>query len=353
MTAITHPRLIMQQDSNWQLWMLAGLLILLIMISASSGAVSIPLSLLPKLLFSPRFEIGSELQLWQSVLLDMRLPRVLFGALAGAVLALTGAAMQALFRNPLAEPGLLGISSGASLGAVLAILLGGGSFMVLAPAAFVGSLLATALAYHLGKRHPGMAGLLLAGIAINAICGSLIGLMTYMADDHQLRSLTFWSMGSLAGATWPLLGALSPVLLIISAFILRHWRAMNALLLGEREAQHLGFPIKAVRRKLVLLTALLIGPLVAATGGIGFVGLVVPHLVRMMLGADHRRLLPAAMLGGAIALVAADCVARLVVQPAELPIGIVTSLIGGPFFVAVDCAEINCAGTNYSKKPKS
>ncbi|AZN35205.1 FecCD family ABC transporter permease [Iodobacter ciconiae] len=333
MTAITHPRRVIQQDSNWQLWMLAGLLVLLLMISASSGAVSIPLSQLPKLLFSPRFETGTEQQLWQSVLLDMRLPRVLFGALAGAVLALTGAAMQALFRNPLAEPGLLGISSGASLGAVTAILFGGGSLMVLAPAAFAGSLIATALAYHLGKRYQGIAGLLLAGIAINAICGSLIGLMTYMADDNQLRSLTFWSMGSLAGGTWSLLGMLSPALLIISAMVMRHWRAMNALLLGEREAQHLGFPMKAIRRKLVLLTALLIGPLVAATGGIGFVGLVVPHLVRMMLGADHRRLLPAAMLGGAIALVAADCLARLVAQPAELPIGIVTSLIGGPFFL--------------------
>lgn len=318
---------------NWQLWTLTALLVLLMMISASSGAVAIPIRRLPELLFSPRFDIGSELYLWQSVLLDLRLPRVLFGALAGAVLALTGATMQALFRNPLAEPGLLGVSSGASLGAVMAILLGGGSFLVLAPAAFAGSLLATALAYHLGKRYHGMAGLLLAGIAINAICGSLIGLMTYLADDTQLRSLTFWSMGSLAGATWPLLAVLSPCLLLLCALILHHWRAMNALLLGEREAQHLGFPIKAVRRKLVLLTALLIGPLVAATGGIGFVGLVVPHLVRMLTGADHRQLLPASMLAGAIALVAADCLARMVVQPAELPIGIVTSLIGGPFFL--------------------
>ena len=318
---------------NWQLWTLTALLVLLMMISASSGAVAIPVRLLPELLFSPRFDISSELYLWQSVLLDLRLPRVLFGALAGAVLALTGATMQALFRNPLAEPGLLGVSSGASLGAVMAILLGGGSFLVLAPAAFAGSLLATALAYHLGKRYHGMAGLLLAGIAINAICGSLIGLMTYLADDTQLRSLTFWSMGSLAGATWPLLAVLSPCLLLLCALVLHHWRAMNALLLGEREAQHLGFPIKAVRRKLVLLTALLIGPLVAATGGIGFVGLVVPHLVRMLTGADHRQLLPASMLAGAIALVAADCLARMVVQPAELPIGIVTSLIGGPFFL--------------------
>lgn len=318
---------------NWQLWMLTALLVLLMMISASSGAVAIPVRLLPELLFSPRFDVSSELYLWQSVLLDLRLPRVLFGALAGAVLALTGATMQALFRNPLAEPGLLGVSSGASLGAVMAILLGGGSFLVLAPAAFAGSLLATALAYHLGKRYHGMAGLLLAGIAINAICGSLIGLMTYLADDTQLRSLTFWSMGSLAGATWPLLAVLSPCLLLLCALVLHHWRAMNALLLGEREAQHLGFPIKAVRRKLVLLTALLIGPLVAATGGIGFVGLVVPHLVRMLTGADHRQLLPASMLAGAIALVAADCLARMVVQPAELPIGIVTSLIGGPFFL--------------------
>ncbi|WP_247646534.1 iron ABC transporter permease [Deefgea sp. CFH1-16] len=160
-----------------------------------------------------------------------------------------------------------------------------------------------------------------------------MGLFTYLADDNQLRSLTFWNMGSLAGASWQRLAMLAPFLLLISIWIMRYWRAMNALLLGEREALHLGFAIKGLRRKLIVLVALLIGPLVAATGGIGFVGLVVPHCARMLLGADHRRLLPASLLLGAIALVLADYIARIAVAPAELPIGVVTSLIGGPFFL--------------------
>jgi iron complex transport system permease protein len=310
---------------------LVALLLGLMLLSAASGAVAIPLAELGAVLLNR--SQAEDAALWHSILLEVRLPRLLFAALAGAVLALAGAVMQALFRNPLAEPGLVGISSGASLGAVSAIVLGGGSFALLASCAFVGSLIATAAAYHLGRRHPGMAGLLLAGIAINAVCGSLIGLFTYLADDNQLRSLTFWNMGSLAGARWSRLAVLLPLLLGLSLLIARYWRALNALLLGEREALHLGFPFKSIRRQLILLTALLIGPLVAATGGIGFVGLVVPHLVRMVIGADHRRLLPAAMLCGAIALVLADWLARIVVQPAEMPIGIVTSLVGGPFFL--------------------
>src|SRR3546814_3380496 len=167
------------------------------------------------------------------------------------------------------------------------------------------------------------------------LAGSLIGLLTYMASDAQLRDLTFWSMGSLAGASWPLLAFLAPWTLLWSAWLMRQWRAMNALLLGEREAQHLGFALVTVRYKLVLATALIVGPLVAATGGIGFVGLVVPHLVRMTLGADHRWLLPASMLAGALALTLADWLARILVIPAELPIGTVTSLGGGTFFLCL------------------
>lgn len=315
-------------------WLASGsVLLALILLTASHGSVQIPLAQIPSLFVNS--SLNDDQQFWRDVLLDIRLPRVLLAALAGGVLALAGATMQALFRNPLAEPSLIGISSGASLGAVMAIVLGGGSFAILAPAAFIGSLLATALAYHLGRRYPGMAGLLLAGIAINAICGSLIGLFTYLADDNQLRSLTFWNMGSLAGASWQRLAVLAPFLLLVSFGIMRYWRAMNALLLGEREAHHLGFEIKSLRRILITLTALLIGPLVAATGGIGFVGLVVPHCVRMVLGADHRRLLPASFLLGAMALLLADWLARIAVQPAELPIGVITSLIGGPFFLGL------------------
>ncbi|QLI82594.1 iron ABC transporter permease [Chitinibacter fontanus] len=313
--------------------LLAFCLLLLLMLSLVKGAVSIPLQALPNMVWGDIPAEQVELTMWQSLLIEVRLPRALFAALAGGVLALTGVLAQALFRNPLAEPALVGMVSGGALGAVSIIVLGGGSFLLLAPAAFIGSLITTVCAYHLGRRYPGVAGLLLAGVAINAICFSLIGLFTYWADETQLRTLTFWNMGSLAGARWSLLAWLTPWLLAGSLLALRYWRGLNALLLGEREALHLGFPIKALRRQLIVLMALLVGPLVAATGGIGFIGLVVPHLLRMILGADHRHLLPAAMLGGACALVAADWLARIVVMPAELPIGIVTSLIGGPFFL--------------------
>lgn len=310
---------------------LAAVTLLVAAGAALSGAVSIPLADALRVLFSDSAQPNDTL--WRNVLLDIRLPRIVFAAVVGAGLAICGAAMQALFRNPLAEPGLVGISAGGALGAVSAIVLTTGGFMITAPAAFVGSVSATAAAYVVGRRVPGVAGLLLAGIAINTVAGSLIGLLTYMASDAQLRDLTFWTMGSLAGATWPLLAFLTPWTLLWSIWLIRQWRAMNALLLGEREAQHLGFALVTLRYKLVMATALIVGPLVAATGGIGFVGLVVPHLVRMCLGADHRWLLPASMLTGTLALTLADWLARVVIIPAELPIGLVTSLIGGPFFL--------------------
>ncbi|MGE3865221.1 MAG: FecCD family ABC transporter permease, partial [Burkholderiaceae bacterium] len=242
-------------------------------------------------------------------------------------------AMQALFRNPLAEPGLIGVSLGGALGAVAAIVLGASGLAGIAPAAFAGSLLATALAYVFGSRRRGVADVLLAGIAINAICASAIGAFTWQASDAQLRNLTFWNMGSLAGADWTLLAWLAPWVALLSAALLREWRALNALLLGEREAQHLGFALRPLRRRLIVLVALLVGPLVAVTGTISFVGLVVPHLIRLTLGADHRWLMPATLLGGAIGLTLADWLARVVMMPAELPIGIVTSLVGGPFLL--------------------
>lgn len=309
---------------------LGAVLALVALAASSSGAVQIPLRDMPTLLFG---DPAPGDALWRNVLIDIRLPRVLFAMVAGAALAISGAAMQALFRNPLAEPGLIGISAGGSLGAVAAIVLTSGGFWVLAPAAFAGSLLATFCAYALGRRVPGMAGLLLAGIAINAVAGAMIGLFTFVANDAQLRDLTFWTMGSLAGAKWTLLAFLGPWVLLMSWWLMRQWRVMNALLLGEREAQHLGYALKRVRAQLVLACALIVGPLVAATGGIGFVGLVVPHLVRMTLGANHRWLLPATVIAGGLALVLADWAARTVVVPAELPIGLVTGLVGGPFFL--------------------
>ncbi|WP_073106100.1 FecCD family ABC transporter permease [Pollutimonas bauzanensis] len=308
---------------------LACCLALAALAASASGAVFIPWASFPRLLWGHLLP-GDDLL--RNVLVDIRLPRVLFSAMTGAALAATGVTMQALFRNPLAEPGLVGISSGAALGAVCAIVMTAGGFLTVAAAAFGGSLLATWLAYSIGRRYRGVAGLLLAGIAINTIAGSAIGVFTYLANDAQLRDLTFWSMGSMAGADWPAFAMLAPWTALLLAYLCSQWRVLNALLLGEREAAHLGFELATVRRRLIVATALIIGPLVAVTGGIGFIGLVVPHLMRMLLGAHHRHLLPASVLAGGLVLTLADWLARVAASPAELPIGLLTSLVGGPFF---------------------
>lgn len=261
----------------------------------------------------------------------------------GAVLALSGVAMQGLFRNPLADPGLVGVSSGAALGAALAIVFGaslGGLPAFLAPyllslCAFGGGLGVTWLVYRLGRRdgQTSVATMLLAGIALTALSGAVIGLFTYLADDATLRTLTFWNLGSLNGASYPRLWPLLLVALLVACWLPRRADALNALLLGESEARHLGFDVERLKAELVLCTALGVGAAVAAAGMIGFIGLVVPHLIRLVAGPDHRTLLPASMMAGAILLLLADLLARLALAPAELPIGIVTALIGAPFFL--------------------
>ena len=308
--------------------LLATSLGLAMVVASGQGAYPIALTDLLQWLF------GGDLdEVSRNVWLNIRLPRVVLGVITGAALAIAGAVMQALFRNPLAEPGLVGLSAGASLGAVVAIVLTSGGFLLIGGFAFLGSLAATMLAYLLGSRSPTNGGLLLAGIAINAIGFSAMGVIIVHANDAQLRDLTFWNMGSLAAANWSMLTWLTPWTFVAVTLLLLHWRALNAVLLGERETYHLGFDIKRLRWQLIGLIALIVGPIVAVTGGIGFVGLVVPHLVRLWLGADHRWVLPASTLGGALALTLADWISRVVLAPAELPIGIVTSLVGGPFFI--------------------
>ena len=271
--------------------------------------------------------------LLQTVLFELRLPRVLFAIIVGGALALSGAVMQALFRNPLAEPTLIGISAGASLGAVTALMFGFAGLLASGFAGFAGAMIATFSAYVIGRRYPGVAGLLLAGIAINAFALSLVSVLISFASDAQFRSFAFWSLGSLTHASWSTLVWLLPWSVLISLWLVARWRVLNALLLGEREALHLGFALTRVRRELIMAICLLVGPLIAVTGGIAFIGLVMPHILRRWLGADHRLLLPMSWMGGAMALLLADALARLVVVPAELPVGVVTSLVGGPFFL--------------------
>ncbi|MEX6503971.1 FecCD family ABC transporter permease [Pseudomonas zhanjiangensis] len=321
------------------------LLALALWLSLALGPVSLPLAdTLQAALRLLGLPVGSEeLRQAELILGQIRLPRSLLGLTVGAVLALCGVAMQGLFRNPLADPGLVGVSSGAALGAALAIVGGaafGGLPDALAPyllslCAFIGGLGVTALVYRLGRRdgQTSVATMLLAGIALTALAGAAIGLFTYLADDATLRTLTFWNLGSLNGASYARLWPLLLVTVAVALWLPRRARALNALLLGESEARHLGFAVERVKGELVLCTALGVGAAVAAAGMIGFIGLVVPHLIRLLVGPDHRVLLPASALAGASLLLLADLAARLTLAPAELPIGIVTALIGAPFFL--------------------
>ena len=321
------------------------LLALALLLSLALGPVSLPLfdtcRAALRLLGLPLS--GDGLEQAELIIGQIRMPRTLLGLAVGAVLALSGVAMQGLFRNPLADPGLVGVSSGAALGAAIAIV-GGASLgglpdaiapYLLSASAFAGGLVVTALVYRLGSRNgqTSVSTMLLAGIALTALAGAVIGLFTYLADDATLRTLTFWNLGSLNGASYTRLWPLLVVTIGVGLWLPKRAKALNALLLGESEARHLGFDVERVKRELVFCTALGVGAAVAAAGMIGFIGLVVPHLVRLLVGPDHRVLLPASALAGAALLLFADVVARLVLAPAELPIGIVTALIGAPFFL--------------------
>lgn len=280
------------------------------------------------------------------VLVHIRMPRLLTGLLVGAALAVSGAVMQGLFRNPLADPGLLGVSAGAGLGAVAAIVLGGAlppailawaGWNLVPLAAFAGGWVAMMALYQIATRQgrTSVATMLLAGIALAAMAGAVSGLIVYRSTDDQLRDLTFWGMGSLAGTGWARLAVAGPVILaglICAPFLAR---GLNGLALGEAAAAHAGIEVQRVKAAAILATAAATGASVAISGGIGFVGIVVPHLLRLVQGPDHRWLLVNAGLLGATALVAADMASRSVVAPAELPIGIVTALVGGPFFLWV------------------
>ncbi|TXR49739.1 FecCD family ABC transporter permease [Phyllobacterium endophyticum] len=278
------------------------------------------------------------------IIYDIRLPRIVLGALIGASLAVSGAVMQGLFRNPLADPGIVGVSAGAGLGAVSVIVLGGTilapfiaifSFYALPVAAFFGALVFTLILYAVATRRgqTSIATMLLAGIALGAMALAYIGLLTFLADDRQLRDLTFWTLGSLAGSNWPKMAAAGPFIvsaLAISPFLAR---GLNGLALGEASASHLGIPVQRFKRIAIVVVAAATGASVAVSGGIGFVGVVVPHLLRLIIGPDHRYLLPASALLGASLLLLADAVSRTIVAPSELPIGIVTAAVGAPVFL--------------------
>jgi len=271
-----------------------------------------------------------------AVLLSLRLPRVALGVLVGAVLGASGAALQGMLRNPLADPGLLGVSSGAGFAAALGIVLGAQG-LGLSLAAFVGALTATLVLWRLATVDGATSVplLLLAGIAVNALTGALTGAVVYRASDAQLRSITFWSFGSLGGATPALVVQLAATVGIALWALLRAGRALDALALGEAEAGHLGVDVEGLKRRIVLSVSLAVGSAVAVSGVIGFVGLVVPHGARLVLGPGHRGVMPASAMLGAMLLVWADVAARTLVAPAELPVGVVCACVGGPFFLGL------------------
>lgn len=320
----------MFKDSLSSFSVFIGLLLMLatlVLVGASQGALKITFASLQ----DPHYR-----DIW----LNIRLPRVLLAVLVGGALATAGVIMQGLFRNPMADPGLLGVSSGSALMVGVAII-----FPVSLPAAFllyeqmifavVGSLVVCAVIFLISLRHQhgGMIQLLLAGIAINALCGAAIGILSYVGDEQQLRQLTLWMMGSLGQAQWPTL--LVAASFALPAMVATAWLAttLNLLQLGDEEAHYLGVNVKRKRQLLLLLSSLLVGAAVSVSGVIGFIGLVIPHLIRMTIGADHRWLLPCSTLAGACLLLVADTLARTLVQPAEMPVGLLTSLIGGPYFL--------------------
>lgn len=273
----------------------------------------------------------------------LRLQRALLALGVGASLGLAGAVLQGLFKNPLADPGLIGVSSGARLGATAFIVLGGGALvstpltaLILLPAAaFIGALLTMlvvrGLASRAGETH--VALLLLAGLAVTVFEEAIVGLLTAIADDEALRSATLWRLGSLGGATWAIAWTVLGVTALGALLLLRRARALDALLLGEREAGHLGVETEPIKRELVIVSALIVATATAFVGIIGFVGLVVPHLVRMMAGPTHKVLLPGSMLCGAALVLTADLLSRTLAAPSELPVGVVTAFIGAPFFL--------------------
>lgn len=315
------------------------------MFGLNSGAVDIPIETIIDLGFevfqsSDKDTVSQQVK---TILLDIRLPRICLAILIGAILAISGAVMQGLFRNPLAAPSLIGVSSGASVGASVVIVLAGAwlqsntalGLSLVAVGAFIGSFLVTVLVYRLSTSALGtsVTTMLLAGIAVSALAGAVSGLLSYYADNEMLRQISIWQMGNLSTANWQRVLVLTVVAILVLSLFPRESKSLNALLLGESEARHLGIDVQQVKRKLILLTTLGIGTAVAIGGMIGFVGLIVPHIVRLLIGPDHRWLLPVSALAGGVLLLLADTIARIIIAPTELPTGILTAILGAPFFI--------------------
>jgi iron complex transport system permease protein len=273
----------------------------------------------------------------------IRLPRIILALLVGGILATCGALLQGLFRNPLADPALIGVSAGASVGASLVIVFGSLWFTngvllglsAISMGAFLGALITSVIIFRLatGPRGTSVATMLLAGIAISALAGAATNTLGYLADNDMLRRMSLWQMGNLDGANWDRVGICGCAAILLAVLAPRESGALNAMLLGESEARHLGVNVEWLKRRLIIYSAIGVAISVAVAGVIAFVGLMIPHLIRLLVGPDHRHLIPLSAIAGAILLIAADTLARIVIAPAELPVGVVTAILGAPFFL--------------------
>ncbi|RZJ60162.1 MAG: iron ABC transporter permease [Flavobacterium sp.] len=289
---------------------------------------------------------GSISQGDRFVMMDLRLPRIIMAVLIGSALAVSGTCLQGMFKNPLASPDLIGITSGASLFAALTIVLGSSikqyipeflHFSLLSIMAFVGALLTMVLVYNMSTTNgkTNVIVMLLSGVAITSLGFAITGFLIYISKEEQLRDLTFWNLGSLGGATWTKNAILAFIIAISYFFLINKGKALNAMMLGERDAQHLGIPVERIKKQIIVLTALMVGTSVAFAGTIGFVGLIVPYILRLIFKSNYHIILPMSAVLGSILLLSADTVSRTIAAPSEIPIGILTAFMGAPIFIAI------------------
>lgn len=280
------------------------------------------------------------------VLMELRLPRIVMGILIGSALAVSGTCLQGMFRNPLATPDLLGITAGASLFAAITIVLGkyirpyipeALHYSLLSIMAFAGALLTMIMVYRISTQggRTNIVMMLLSGVAITAIGFAVMGLLIFFSKDDELRDLTFWNLGSLAGATWAKCGILAVVIAIAFSFLINKGKALNAMMLGERDAQHLGIPVERIKKQIVVFTALLVGTSVAFAGTIGFMGLIVPYILRLIFKSKYHFILPLSAVWGAILLLSADTISRTIAPPSEISVGVLTAFMGAPIFMMI------------------
>lgn len=334
------------QHKTLLLYFMGGLLCLCMILSLCVGTINLsPIELIQLISYNHPNDNHVTLV---TIIEKIRLPRALLAIVIGATLALCGAVAQGLFRNPLADPSLIGVSAGASIGASLTIVLISNlgwtssfhtsiGISTVSLGAFITALLATLIVYKLSSQRTGtsVATMLLAGIAITAIAGGVTSLLEYISSNEALRRISLWRMGGLDGANFVQVLIMLGLSGFLTLIFCLHSTALNALLLGESEARHLGINIQKVKILFIILIAAGVGVAVSIAGGIGFIGLIVPHIMRLIIGPNHSYLLPASLLAGAILLLLADTVARTILSPVEIPVGIITAFIGAPFFISL------------------